>query len=69
MMFDTCAVVHDTILEMHCVVLLSLEDLVFAEEHGQNIMEVTRIEPNTSGVNNCSITTCTTVMIRVDTND
>jgi len=48
-MLDTCAAVHDTILEMHCVVLLSLEDLiVFAEEQGQNIMEVTMVEPNIS---------------------
>lgn len=50
-MLDTCAVVHDTISGMHCVVLLSLKDLVvFAEEQGQNIMEVTRVEPNTAGV-------------------
>jgi hypothetical protein len=46
---DTFAAVHDTIWQVHCVVLLSLEDLVvFAEEQGQNIMEVvlTRVEPN-----------------------
>ena len=48
-MLDTFAVVHDTIWQVHCVVLFSLEDLVvFAEEQGQNIMEVvlTRVEPN-----------------------
>jgi len=51
MMLDTCAAVHDTLFQTHCVMLLSLEDLVvFEEEHGQNIMEVTRIEPNTSRV-------------------
>jgi len=48
-MLDTCAAVHDTILEMHCVMLLSLKDLVvFAEEQEQYIMEVIRVEPNIS---------------------